>query len=281
MPGSYTYAPGADDNGTGTIAAVEAARVLKDTDFEATIKFLAVSREEQGLVGSNAYAREAYTRGDSIVGALNFDMIAYVDVAPEDIDIIYNGISIWLADTYEAAAGLYVPEMPVARHYSPGFASSDNASFWNYGYSSFCGIEDSDVPNPYYHRTSDRVSTLNFTFYRNVVRSAVATLAQMARIDSVTASVPVADVGGPMRVSPNPGRGEITIEMAPGAKKVETVGVYNVSGRLVKSLQPAVSGGTTRAVWHGDDASGARVSAGIYFFRPQGSERATKVVLVK
>lgn len=280
-PIPYDYAPGADDNGTGTIATVEAARVLKDTDFEATIKFLAVSREEQGLVGSNAYAQEAYARGDSIVGALNFDMIGYMVTTPQDIDIIHNGVSAWLADAYEEAANLYVPEMSVVQHYAPGFSSSDNASFWTYGYSSFCGIEDATPDNPYYHTTWDRVSTLNFTFFRNAVRAAVACLAEMARIDSVTASVPVAGVGAEMTIGPNPGRGEIAIEMAAGAKGAGSVGVYDVAGRLVRDLKTSVSGGTARAVWHGDDASGATVSPGIYFFKPQGSERSTKVVLVR
>jgi Zn-dependent M28 family amino/carboxypeptidase len=232
-------------------------------------------------VGSHCYAQEAYARGDSIVGALNFDMIGYVDYAPESIDIIYNGFSVGLADAYEEAVGLYVPEMPVARHYSPGFASSDNASFWDYGYSSFCGIEDSDVPNPYYHTTSDRVSTLTFSFYRDVVGAGVACLAELARIDSVTASVPVAEAEAEFRVGPNPASGEIAIEMAASAKKGEAIGVYDVSGRLVKTLQPAVSDGMAKAVWQSDDASGAKVSPGIYFFRAQGSERSTKVVVVR
>lgn len=280
-PIPWDYAPGADDNGTGTIATVEAARVLKDTDFEATIKFLAVSREEQGLVGSSAYAQEAYERGDSIVGAINFDMIGYVDYVPESIDLIYNGFSTALTDAYQEAVNLYVPDMPVARHYAPGFSSSDNASFWTYGYSSFCGIEDSNISNPYYHRTSDRVSTLNFPFFRDVVRAAVACLAQMARIDSVTASVPIAGEVGGIRVGPNPGRGEITIEMAAASRGAAAVGIYDVAGRLVRDVKLSVSGGTARAVWHGDDASGAKVGPGIYFLRPQGSDRSAKVVLMR
>jgi photosystem II stability/assembly factor-like uncharacterized protein len=276
-----TDAPGADDNATGTIAALEAARVLKDTDFEATLKFVCFSREEQGLVGSAAYVSEAYGHGDSIVGALNFDMVGYVDVTPEDIDVIYDGTSEWLADAYEAAAGLYVPDLPTITKLMPGLSASDHASFWNYGYSATCNIEDSNISNPYYHRTTDRISTLNFTFFTNVVKAAVATLAELARVDSVTASVPGAELALDLKVAPNPGRGEISIRMAAPAGVAGRVMVYDVSGRLVRSITPSVDGGVAEAVWRGDDASGSAVSPGIYFFKPEGTDRATKVVLLK
>jgi len=280
-PSYMTYAPGADDNGTGTIATVEAARVLKDLDFEATLKFVCFSREEQGLVGSAAYAREASERGDSIRGAVNFDMIGYVDVSPEDIEILYNGNSLWLADAYEAAAGLYVPDLLVATRYAPGMSGSDNASFWSYGYSSFCGIEDLPLANPYYHRTGDRVSTLNFDFYTDVVKSGVATLAELARLDTVSTSVPAIALDPGIKVGPNPARGEISIEMAAGGARAQTVDIYDVAGRLVTSVRATVENGLAKALWQGDDASGARVSAGIYFVKVQGHDAAVKIVLVK
>ncbi len=277
----YTYAPGADDNGTATIAAVEAARVLRNQHFEATLKFVCFSREEQGLVGSGAYARKARERGDSIVGALSFDMIGYVDVSPENIDIIYDGPSAWMADTYEAAAGLYVPGLAVLKRYIPNMASSDQKSFWDNGYCAFCGIEDMEPNNPYYHRTTDRISTLNFGFYTQVVKGAVAMLAEKARLDTVTTSVPDVMADGRLRVSPNPGRGEISIEMAAGRVAARPIEIYDVTGRLVRTIPPSVAKGVASAVWRGEDASGREVSPGIYFVKTQGRGPATKVVLVR
>ena len=126
----YSYAPGADDNGTGTVAVIEAARVLKDYDFEATLRFVCFSREEQGLIGSGEYVEEAHYRGDSIMAAMNFDMIGYVDVAPEDIDVIYNDHSSWLADQYKDAADLYVPDLDVRKRYNPNaFYTLEDARF--------------------------------------------------------------------------------------------------------------------------------------------------------
>ena len=52
-------APGADDNASGVAVLLEAARVLRDLETGWTIRFVAVSGEEQGLVGSSAYAHDA------------------------------------------------------------------------------------------------------------------------------------------------------------------------------------------------------------------------------
>ncbi len=275
-----TYAPGADDNGTGTVGVIEAARVLKAYDFESTLRFVCFSREEQGLVGSGAYAREARARGDSIVAALNFDMIGYVDAAPEELDVIYNGISGWLADEYEAAATLYVPDLDIVKKYAT-YVGSDNSSFWDYNYPSFCGIEDSPLHNPYYHRTTDRVSTLDFEFYTDVVRAAVASLAELARLDTGSSSVAGVLEPALFRVSPNPGRGEVAIEMTGSDPAPEAFHIYSVEGKLVSTLEPAVGQGVARATWDGSDIAGSPVGPGIYFVKIAGRSKGTKVVLLR
>ncbi|HRE11119.1 MAG TPA: M28 family peptidase, partial [Ignavibacteria bacterium] len=76
MP-SGSLAPGADDNASGTCAVMEAARLLAPFTFDYTLIFVAFDEEEQGLIGSHAYADSSYNRGDSIKGVLNFDMIAW------------------------------------------------------------------------------------------------------------------------------------------------------------------------------------------------------------
>ncbi|MFH1314571.1 MAG: YCF48-related protein [Candidatus Eisenbacteria bacterium] len=278
MPSSY--APGADDNATGTIATIEAARVLKDYDFEATLKFVTFSREEQGLIGSGQYARQAYEEGDSIIAALNFDMIAYEDSHPEDIEILYNSISGWLANAYENAAALYVPGLGVNKGLRT-YVGSDNSSFWDYGYPSFCGIEDSPLTNPQYHRTTDRVSTLDFDFYTDVVKGGVATLVELAVIDTVTSSIAHVFEPAWFRVRPNPGRGEISIEMSARGKRIGLLEIYDVTGRLVSKLEPSLADGKVRAVWQGEDDSGSPVGPGIYYIKSAGEKRATKIVLLK
>lgn len=277
---SSTYAPGADDNGTGTVATVEAARVLKDYDFEGTLRFVCFSREEQGLVGSHFYASDAYERGDQIIGALNFDMIGYEDIHPEDVNVLYNGISGGLADAYEDAAGIYVPGLDVVKKFA-NYVGSDNSSFWDYGYPSFCGIEDSPLNNPQYHRTTDRVNTIDFDFYTDVVRAGVATLAELAGVDSVSSSVAAAFEPLRLRIGPVPSRDNVTVEMSARAGSPEFLEIHDVTGRLVARLNPSEVSGSWRAVWDGTDTSGRRAGPGIYFIKIEGRSGGRKVVLLR
>ena len=68
-------APGANDDGSGTSAVIELARVFARHPTEATIVFVAFAGEEQGLYGSNHFAQQASASGQNIQGVLNMDII--------------------------------------------------------------------------------------------------------------------------------------------------------------------------------------------------------------
>jgi hypothetical protein len=68
-------APGANDDGSGTAVSLECARVLSKHRFPATIIFLAVAGEEQGLLGSSHFAKMAKTEGWQLEGVLNNDIV--------------------------------------------------------------------------------------------------------------------------------------------------------------------------------------------------------------
>jgi peptidase M28-like protein len=68
-------APGANDDASGTSAVLELARVMAPHPTEATIVFLAVAGEEQGLYGSAHFAQQAKAAGMNIQGDLNMDII--------------------------------------------------------------------------------------------------------------------------------------------------------------------------------------------------------------
>jgi aminopeptidase YwaD len=72
------WAPGADDNGTGTVMAMEIARVLADMPFEKSVRFITFGAEEQGLIGAWAYVVDALNREEDIVYMINADMIGNV-----------------------------------------------------------------------------------------------------------------------------------------------------------------------------------------------------------
>ncbi|HVO64663.1 MAG TPA: M28 family metallopeptidase [Terriglobales bacterium] len=68
-------APGANDDASGTAVSLECARVLSTLKFPATIIFLTVAGEEQGLNGSRHFAEMARQQGWNIEAVLNNDIV--------------------------------------------------------------------------------------------------------------------------------------------------------------------------------------------------------------
>lgn len=68
-------APGANDDGSGTAAVIESARIMSKHSFPATIIFVAVSGEEQGLLGSTFMANKAKEENWDVEGVFNNDII--------------------------------------------------------------------------------------------------------------------------------------------------------------------------------------------------------------
>lgn len=177
--------PGADDNGSGTTAVLEACRVMQDMNFEYSIRYIGFNAEEQGLIGSAAYALMARNAGDSILGVFNFDMIGYTDVGPENLEVmgkVSNPNCSTFVNHIISSAATYVPELQTNRRMVTSLSGSDHHSFWQRGYVGFCGIEDYPLTNPYYHLPSDSIGSgfNSLPFCTNVIKAAVASLAGLA-----------------------------------------------------------------------------------------------------
>jgi hypothetical protein len=69
--------PGANDDGSGTVAVMEVARLLADSglDFDATLVFATLAGEEQGLVGALLHAQRAQAEGWRIDAVFNNDLL--------------------------------------------------------------------------------------------------------------------------------------------------------------------------------------------------------------
>ncbi len=176
------WAPGADDNGSGTVSLLAAADALRGYQLTNTVKLVAFCGEEQGLLGSAAYAQEAYDRGDQIAGVLNFDMIAW-DGNGDDVIELHSGLpsaNQALADLLIGAVSDYGLNLVVQKITSGATDRSDHASFWDYDYPAILGIEDFDDFNAYYHSTGDRVSAFDTAYYVNFTRLAVAGISILA-----------------------------------------------------------------------------------------------------
>jgi hypothetical protein len=80
---SHGFAPGANDDASGTAVSIECARVLSRHRWPATIVFVAVAGEEQGLNGSKHLAKLAKEQGWQLAGVLNNDIVGG-DTTPGD-----------------------------------------------------------------------------------------------------------------------------------------------------------------------------------------------------
>src|SRR5262249_1785169 len=69
------FAPGADDDASGTAAVMEMARVMSKQQFNATLVFMAVAGEEQALLGSTHWAQMAKDKHLDIQGMITNDII--------------------------------------------------------------------------------------------------------------------------------------------------------------------------------------------------------------
>ena len=81
-------APGANDDGSGTAVSLECARVLSKMKFPATIVFLTVAGEEQGLNGSRHFAKMAKEQGWDLEAVLNNDIVGGDKSAEQDHSLV-------------------------------------------------------------------------------------------------------------------------------------------------------------------------------------------------
>jgi len=182
-----SIAPGADDNASGSTGVLLAAQVLSAHRFQRTIRFVLFTGEEQGLLGSAAYANLLAAQGANVVAVLNLDMIAF-DGAGGPVLRLHTrtpgnagyAADRAIADTFRAAVTNYVGSALSPIDDPDGLAASDHSSFWARGWPGILAIED-DVNdfNPHYHTTADTLARLNLPYFTSFVRASVATTAHL------------------------------------------------------------------------------------------------------
>ncbi|HEX9932074.1 MAG TPA: M28 family peptidase [Allosphingosinicella sp.] len=211
-------APGANDDGSGTAAVIEAARILSRHRFPATIVYAALSGEEQGLLGGKILADFARTRGWRVEANLNNDIIgnscgsdgvcdaANVRVFSEGLrwqggeqlrpqvrslggenDSPSRNLSRYLADlASELGLGLEVRQIWRNDRFGRG---GDHTEFLNAGYPA---VRFSVAVENYNHQHQDlrvengveygdTVDKMDFAYLRRVTALNVAALAALAR----------------------------------------------------------------------------------------------------
>jgi photosystem II stability/assembly factor-like uncharacterized protein len=183
-PTPMLAAPGANDNGTGTAAIMEAARILRNYKFQSTIKIVAVSGEEVGLHGSKRYAYLAKKQSKNIPLALNGDMLGFPingDTTHLTVTSYLNPIK-WLD-----SAILYNQRYNIGLNLIKGIdntGASDHSPFTVAGFDAlfFSEATATDIwggGDPYYHTLNDSASKLNFGLVQKAARIMIATVSEV------------------------------------------------------------------------------------------------------
>jgi len=178
---SVARGPGANDDGSGTVAVLAAAYALSHFCFLRTVKFVTFSGEEIGLCGSRAYTKEAYERNESILVEINADMIGH-DEGSRKMRVTATEDAGWMADIFQTVNNNYMIGLTVNRgtinRVKHKMSGSDYAPFLAYGWESICCWEGDHDPN--FHTAQDNLSNVNISYLVNMTRIIAATLAHLA-----------------------------------------------------------------------------------------------------
>ena len=180
MP-SGAKAPGADDNGSGTAAVIEAARILQDVTTPFTMVFALWDEEEQGLIGSEYYAAKAASEGDTIIAVINMDMIAWnrsnsnrIELHTDNTLGSNNIVDKMVELNTQLNLGFNTAII------NPGATYSDHASFWDHNYPAVLVIEEDNDFNAYYHTIGDTLGNFNFSYFHRASKLSIATFLSYA-----------------------------------------------------------------------------------------------------
>ncbi|MDI1488871.1 MAG: Leucine aminopeptidase 1 [Ramalina farinacea] len=190
---SILAAPGADDDGSGTVTIIEAFRILLQSDLIAqgnatnTLEFHWYSAEEGGLLGSQAIFKQYEEQHRDVKAMLQQDMTGYTadTIAagkPVSVGVITDYVDIGLTDFIKEVVKTYctIPFVDT----KCGYACSDHASANKAGYPSAFVIESEfKDSNKRIHTTLDTIDKLDFDHMLQHARMTLAFAYELALAD--------------------------------------------------------------------------------------------------
>lgn len=201
-------APGVNDDGSGTALVMELARVFAESgiEFDATLVFIALAGEEQGLIGARLHAQKAAAETIRIDAVLNNDMVGNAAggngvIDGESVRVFSEGPedspSRQVARYIARVAPRYVPShriVLIARHDRFG-RGGDHTAFNQHG---FAGVRITEANEHYgrQHTVEDTIEGVSPAYLLKNVRINAAALASLALAPPAPATAD--DRGQPM-----------------------------------------------------------------------------------
>lgn len=209
-------APGADDDGTGTAALLEMARLLKDRPMQRSVRLAFFNLEEVGLVGSRAHAGRLLPDIESgkvkVVGMVAIDMLGFYSDKPNSqkspipkskvfnpptvADFIgLGGIlahrtfsQAWVKAMEQSAPGdgkdpktkVKVVALDFLPFAPPDLLRSDHAPFLAINVPAIILSDTANFRSPHYHRPSDTIETLDAARFTTATRAVIGAAYRLA-----------------------------------------------------------------------------------------------------
>jgi hypothetical protein len=204
--------PGADDDASGLAAVFEIARLLEKRQFARTLVIACWDLEEDGLLGSTFYAKNARENHDDIRLAVALDAVGFVDRRPNSqqlptgLPTVAPGLAHKLEQRQFKADFIAMVHDPDSSGFTPSFEKAadaidlplgdlevshleqlvlndvlraDHASFWLQGYPAVLLSDSGEFRNPAYHcyNTIESPDTLDYGFLAKVTSATAAMVA--------------------------------------------------------------------------------------------------------
>lgn len=191
---------GGNDDGSGVAAVLACAYALSQFSFNRTIRLVTFAGEEQGVLGSRAYAKDALIHGDDILLEINADMIGHAVTAAgaRSGSLSVTEDAGFGAAAFHAVNTAYIGFNLTDRTYNHSqshWGGSDYGPFVNDGWESVACWEADGDPNM--HTPRDTFSNVNIPYLVNYTKLIAGTLATLADTNVVPPQVRL--------VSPRPG----------------------------------------------------------------------------
>lgn len=170
-------APGADDDGTGSVNLIEAFRALIAADFKPStpVEFHWYAAEEVGLLGSQDIADSYADDNIDVLAFMELDMSGYFKPGTKEVmalqaDYIDDDLNDFLGEIIDTYASI-----PWTMDIACGYACSDHASWYKVGYPSTFPYEAvTGNDNPRIHSSSDTTSVTGFSWTHSLEFAKVA-----------------------------------------------------------------------------------------------------------
>lgn len=260
MTDAQSDAPGANDDGSGTVAVMALARAFSKAfpnGLSASIWFVTVAGEEQGLLGSTGLATGLAARNDvRVYAALTSDIAGNSHGQKGVVDSTSirvfagepdDGLSRQLARYIEQVGEAYVPTMDVRviERLDRIGRGGDHIPFWQ---RNFAAVRFSESLENYLHqhRPEDRLEFVDFNYVQKLARINGAATANLAIApaypDSLRMQRVIESGGADWKLSWKAPSGdvagyEITLRLTTEPRISRVIGVGNVTEYLLENTQ--------------------------------------------